>query len=75
MWCIARIDYQEGSTCSPFLNSRGLFGLVWAYLLKDLPSFKELRRISGFVSPTDDLVLLRPDGTVKTVNEAGESND
>ena len=70
MWSIARIDYEQGKTESPFLNSRGLFELVWAYRMRDLPSFAEIRQESGFVCSADDLVILRPDGTVKTINEA-----
>ena len=70
MWSIARIDYEKGKTESPYLNSRGLFGLVWAPRMRDLPSFAEIRQESSFVGPTDDLAMLRPDGMVKTISEA-----
>lgn len=62
MWSIARVDCEQGS--------RGLFGLVWVPRMRDLPSFAEIRQESGFVCPTDDLVALRPDGTVKAIDEA-----
>ena len=70
MWSIARIDYEKGRTESPSLNACGLFGLVWAHRMRDLPSFAEIRQESGFVGPADDLIILRPDGTVKAIDEA-----
>ena len=57
MWCIARID-----------NLNEYFGLVWAYRLRDLPSFDEVRRTSGFVGPNDKLAILRPDGSIKSLD-------
>lgn len=70
MWSIARMDYEEGKTQSPYLNSRGMFELVWAPRMRDLPSFAKIRQESGFVGPADDLIMLRPDGTVKAIDEA-----
>lgn len=70
MWQIARIDYKIGKTESSLLNSLGLFGLVWSYRKRDLPSFKELRKTNGFIAPKDDLALVRPDGKIRQVNEA-----
>lgn len=70
MWQIARIDYQLGKTESPFLNSLGLFGLIWGYRKRDLPAFEEVRKTSGFVGPNDDLVLIGPDGKVRIIDEA-----
>jgi len=75
MWCIARVDlpapeYATNPPYSSFLAAPGLFGLVWAARMRDLPSFSEVRRGSGFVRDCDDLVMLRPDGTVKKINES-----
>ena len=77
MWCIARVDsptIEEMKGCSTWagtlLVEPGLFGLVWAPRMRDLPDFNQVRTESGFCRPTDDLVMLRPDGTVKKVDSA-----
>lgn len=72
MWSIARVDYKLGKTESPFLNSLGLFGIVWASRKKDLPAFQEIRQNSGFCCPSDDLVLIGPDGHIRVIDEADE---
>jgi hypothetical protein len=64
MWSISRVDAPER------LSERNLFGLVWAPRMKDLPSFGHLRETSGFVAPHDTLVMERPDGSIKMVDEA-----
>jgi hypothetical protein len=77
MWCIARVDaptieeMHTSTWAGTFLVEPGLFGLVWAPRMRDLPDFNEVRTDSGFCRPQDDLVMLRPDGTVKTVDVGG----
>lgn len=74
MWCIARVDaptideMYTSTWARTFLVEPGLFGLVWAARMRDLPSFEEVRARSGFCRPQDDLVMLRPDRTVKKVD-------
>ena len=70
MWCVARVDYSVGQTGIGYLDSVGLFGLVWACKMKDLPTIAEVRQTNGFVCPDNDLVIIRPDRSVKMIDEA-----
>lgn len=46
------------------------YEVVAADRMCDLPSFEEVRETSGFVGPDDDLVMVRPDGSVKAEDSA-----
>lgn len=67
MWCIARVEEVV-----PQPPDDEFFGLVWCSSYRALKDHIEacggaegFRRQNGFVAPGDQLVVLRPDGSVK----------